>query len=99
MLQQMHVYKGGGYNELIFEWDAWVERLPGALEAFFLRPESSAAQRAEAYAQRAAFISEYGLKEGGSGTPPMLMYDKTRKSAPFLRVDEWLMDPGAKISK
>ena len=112
MLQQMQVYKGGGYNEvrsapvftssslisppplhhltspqLIFEWEAWVERLPGALEAFFLRPTSSAAQRAEAHSQREAFISEYRLKEGGA--PPMLMYDEKRTSGPFSDVADF----------
>ena len=55
--------------------------MPGALEAFFLRPTSSAAQRAEVHSQREAFISEYRLKEGGA--PPMLMYDEKRTSGPF----------------
>ena len=81
MRQQMDVYHGSGYNELIFEWQRFVNRLPGAVEAIFVRPRSNGAQRVGAYAVRRAFMAEYKLDEGGA--PPMLLYDESDRRAPW----------------
>ena len=85
MSQQLDVYAGGGYNELILEWDGWVRRLPGACEALFVRGASNAEQQAEAHRLRAAFLREYGL--GDADGPPLVLYDEARDATPFSLLD------------
>ena len=68
-------YTHRSYNELIFDYDAFVAQLPSAVEAIFVLPTSTASDAAKARAVRAAFLREYGLEAGSASAPPLVVYD------------------------
>jgi hypothetical protein len=62
-----------------------VERLPHAVEAIFVLPGSTPADRDKARAVQAAFTAEFGLSE--QDMPPIVLYDSASRTSPFRRID------------
>ena len=59
MLQQELAHRR--YNELVFDPELWVRRLPFTIEAFFVLPGSSPEDLSHARAEHASFLKEYHI--------------------------------------
>lgn len=89
MLQAIEVLHGAYYNELVFEYSAWVAHLPASAEAIVVRRASGDEERAQARAAQRGMQQAFGLREWEM--PPILLYDPNA-SQPFTPDGEAPMD-------
>ena len=73
MIEQQQVLSpGGGYNEVIFDAEAWVRNLPRTIMAVFVAKDASEEDIETSRSVHANFLQRFGID---SDTTPLVTYD------------------------
>jgi hypothetical protein len=75
-------------NEIVVDMTSLVNRMPSAIEAFFLTPLSHGTEREKVLNAWRRFNQEHGAKSEGDAAP-LLQLDVSQETNPFSVADHW----------